>query len=104
MAIDAEHEDRLDDQMRKAYREGTAPNIAVSAGGLQLYKTRATEANVDDMETIRQAFRDAKDTGDTPVSGSTLVEPDSGDTMLGDNPMDHVEVADREDILLTRRS
>ena len=98
MTIDAAHDDRLDGQLRKAYKEGLAPSIAVSAGGLQLFKPAEMEHRGSSMESIRQVFQGgtAYDSGDTPVSGSTLVEMDSGNTMLGEDHGDGVEVADRE--------
>lgn len=98
MTIDAAQEDRLDGQLRKAYKEGLSPNIAVSAGGLQLFKSAENEQRGNSMESIRHAFQEGTvyGSGDTPVSGSTLVEMDSGNTLLGEDHGDGVEVADRE--------
>lgn len=88
----------MDGQLRTAYKEGLSPNIAVSASGLQLYKPISADIDRGDMDDARQAFQSGKahTTGDTPVSGSTLVEPDSGTTMLDEQHDNGVEVIDRE--------
>lgn len=98
MSADAEDEDRLDGQLRKAYKEGLFPSIAVSAGGLQLFKPTESEQTGGNAEGIRQALQGAKPhvLDDTPFSGTTLAELDSGDTMLDDEQDDSIDVADRE--------
>lgn len=99
MSVDPEHEDHLDGQLRIAYKEGETPNIAVSEGGLQLFKPSEAGSTQQNFEAARQALQEARNdiTGLTPVSGTTLVEPDSGNTMLDDDHHDDsVEVADRK--------
>lgn len=99
MSIDAEHENRLDSQLRSAYKEGLAPNIAVSAEGLQLFKAPEDASTGASMASVRQAYEDAKPngTGLTPVSGTTLVGTDSDKMMHDDDNQENgLEVVDRE--------
>jgi hypothetical protein len=106
--------EQLRDRLHNAYREGASPSIAVSQGGLQLFETSGSsmadvpqangngQASRDSMDSLRAAFAASRSdvTGNTPISGSTLVESDTPDTMLGDEGSPKLQVIDREDMML----